>query len=175
MSRSQVGETYKPFGRPSNLSGGDTRDTITVQVIGINRGEEQVTRIDVKCLTTESQRDTSICLARDGETALSVLLGSSNGGVDSSSVTGGCNDEGSAGVENGGTTLKTEVLAVGRNAHGAFPETFSVHVRERDKRVSVKFAVIKTTKCDLSIVQVVGKTRNLVRCNGIADEPILCQ
>ena len=49
--------TYQPLSSTANLARGDTRDTVAREIVGINRGEEEITSINGEGLATERQGD----------------------------------------------------------------------------------------------------------------------
>ena len=104
--------THEPLCCTADLARRDTRDTITSEVVGVDRRKQKITGVDSEGSSTKFQGDGSGSRAGNGEAALSIGLGTGNGGMDGSGVGSGSDDEGGAGVEDGSAALETEVLAV---------------------------------------------------------------
>jgi len=82
-------------------------------------------------------------------------------------------NEGGAGVEDGGAAVQSEALSIDGHGETTLPETVLVDVIEGDKGASVVLGLVKTSERDLAIVETVGKSGNLVRRDGLADQPFL--
>ena len=81
-------------------------------------------------------------------------------------------DEGGTSVENGGA-VSEDAIAINGNTDRTLPETFLVDVLESDKGAGVELGPIKTSERNLAIVETVGNSRNLVRRDGLVDQPLL--
>lgn len=89
--------------RTPNLPGRNTRKAVSLEIVRIDWGEQQVDGVDIETLTTEGERDDRIVGARDDETALAIALRPGDLIVEGRGVSGGSNNEGGTGIEDGGT------------------------------------------------------------------------
>lgn len=95
--------------------------------------------------------------------------------MDSLRVSIGSDDEGGAGVEDGGAVLEPEVLAVHGDGHSALPEAILVDVVEGDEGVWVELGLVEAAKGNLAIVLLVGKAGDLERRDCVVDQSSLCE
>jgi len=155
------------------LTCGDTRVAVALEVVIIDWDEQQVERVDVEGVTTECERNDRTVDARNDVIPLSVSLRAGDLGVDGLGVSVGSDDEGGASVEDGGAAIQSEALSVDGHGETALPETVPIDVLEGDKGASVVLGLVKTSKRNLTVVETVGKSGNLVRRDGLADQPFL--
>ena len=85
----------------------------------------------------------------------------------------GSDDHGGAGVEGGSAVLEPDVLAANGNIKGTLPVTPIVDALEYDEGAGVELGLIEASERDLTIVETVGKSRNLVGRDGFADQSFL--
>ena len=93
--------------------------------------------------------------------------------MDGRSVCGGSDNEGGASVEDSGATLESEVIAINRCGERTLPETIRVDVLEGDEGLGVEFGLVETSERDLAVVETVGNSGDLVRCDGLFDQLLL--
>lgn len=165
--------TYEPLLSTANLARGDTRDTITLEIVNVDGSEEKILRVDLEGLAREGESDGSSGSTRDGEASLTIGLGSRDSSVDGSSISGGSNNESGTSVEDSSAGIEANRLAINGNTHVTFPETVLVDVVEGDESFSVEFGCIETTEGDLAIVLAIRETRDLVGSDGVVDEALL--
>ena len=163
----------QPLLRTPNVPGSDTRKAVSLEIVRIDWSKQQVDGVDFESLTTESQRNDRSISAWDDKTVLAVALCSGDLGVDGFGISGGSDNEGGAGVEDGGAALEPEVLVT--NGHGeiTLPEAVLVDVLEGNEGVRVELGLVKTSKRDLAIIETIGNSGNLVGRDGFADQPLL--
>lgn len=166
----------QPLLGATDLPGTDTREAVTLEIVRVDWGEQNVGGVDVKGLTAERQGNRCSVGARDDEATLTVALRSGDLGVNSLDVGGGSDDESGAGVEDGSAALESDVLtANGHSGEVALPETVRVDVRDGNEGLGVELGLVKTSERNLAVVATVGNSGDLVRRDGCADQPILCE
>ena len=168
-------DDLQPLLGTADISGTNAGKAVTRKVVRIDRGKQQVGRVDVKRLTTKLHRNDSGGGARNDETALAVALRSWDLGVDGSSVGSRGDNESGTGVEDGGAALESEICTINRCGEITLPETVRVDVLEGNEGLGVDLGLVDTTERDLAIVETVGNSGDLVRRDGIGDQPILSE
>ena len=157
----------------SNTARRNSGKTVSLEIVHIDWGEQQVDGVDIKLLAAEGQRDDFSVSAWDDETALAVALRPGDLTVESLGVISRSKDEGGTGVEDGATALESEIRAINGNGEFGLPETVLVDVLEGDEGFGVELGLVKTSKCNLSIIETVGNSGNLVRRDGLFDQSML--
>jgi len=89
--------------------------------------------------------------------------------VEGFGVSGGSDEEGGSGVEDGGAALESEALATDGYGESTLPETVPVDVREGDEGGGVELGLVKTSESDLAVVETVGDAGDLVGSDSCAD------
>jgi len=95
--------------------------------------------------------------------------------VDGGGVSGGSDNEGGAGVEDGGAAVESEVFAINGRGETTLPETFLVDVLEGDEGLCVELGLVEASERDLAIFETTGKSGDLVRRDSLADQLLLCK
>ena len=93
--------------------------------------------------------------------------------MDSCGVSGGSDNEGGTSVEDGSAALESEVLAINRRGERALPETLLVDILEGDEGLGVELGLVETSERNLAVVATVGDSGELVRRDGLFDQPLL--
>ena len=163
----------QPFLGGTNLSCGNSRVAVALEVVVIDRDEQQVERVDIEGATTEREGNDRSVGAWNNVIALGVGLRAGDLGVDGLGVGVGSDDEGGASVEDGGAAIQSEALSVDGHGETTFPEAVLIDILEGNKGASVVLGLVKTSERNFTIVETVGKPGNLVRRDGLADQPFL--
>jgi len=179
MSVSQVGivrgkhANLHPVPRDARSCCDNPKEAVALEVVIIDWGEQQVERVHIEGATTERERNDCSVGTRDDEIAVVVGLRARDLGVNGLDVSFRGDNEGGSSVKEGEAELPSEVLSIDGHGESAPPETVRVGVLEGDKSAGIVLGLIKTSERDLSIVETVGKSGNLVRRDGLADQPFL--
>ena len=88
-------------------------------------------------------------------------------------VSGGKDHKGGASVKDSGASLEAEIVTVNGRGDRALPEAVLVDVWEGGEGVRVEFGLVKAPECNFTIVVTVGNSAKLVRCDGLANQPVL--
>ena len=139
----------------------------------IYRIEQQVDGVDVESPATERQRDDRGVVTWKGILAMGVTLRSGDLGMYGFDVSGGSNNKDGASVKDGGAALESETLTTYGHGERSFPETFFIDVLDGDEGLRVEFGTVETSERDLAIIEAVGNSRNLVRRDSLANQPLL--
>ena len=159
--------------RTSKTARRNSGKTVSLEIVHIDWGEQQVDGVDIKLLAAKGQRDDCSVSAWDDETALAVALRPGDFAVEGLGVISRSKDEGGTSVEDSATALESEIRIINGNGEVGLPETVLVDVIEGNEGLGVELGLVKTSECNLSIIETVGNSRNLVRRDGLFDQSML--
>ena len=92
--------------------------------------------------------------------------------MDSSDISRGSDDEAGTGVEDS-RAASEDGLPTNGNGGCTLPESDLVGVLEGDEGAGVELGTVQPSERNLAVVETVGESGNLVRCDGLADQPLL--
>jgi hypothetical protein len=139
--------TYQPLSRSTDVSGSNSRNAITIRIVGVQGLERNIPRINGKRRPAKRHRYTRRGVAGNGKPTLTVGLRTLNGQVDSICVGLGHDDQCCASIEDGRATGQIEICTIdGGGVDCGLPETVLIDVVQGDQRLGIKLGVIKSAE-----------------------------
>lgn len=152
----------------------DSSGAATSGVVGIDRQDRKISGIDSERCVPE--RKSEACLGCTRNRALLCVARTAEALHQFLCVRGRRKDEGGTGIEDGGASSETGIGSIGRDGvHCTLPESLRVDVGDSNKGVCDKLGGVKSTKGDLSIIELISKTRDLEGGDRRLDELVYCQ